>query len=1556
MRDERDYLAKVTFPKLRKLCRQRNVEFIDVDLRWGVTDEQKAEGKVLPICLAEIERCRPYFIGLIGERYGWVPEKIGADLIEEQGWLEGCGQKSVTELEILHGVLKNPAMASHAFFYFRDPRKSREIERRIRAERGYRPEPESSSLKLAALKEKIETSGLPVHRGYLNVEELDERVQRNLTRVINSLYPADARFDPLDQAAADHKAFAKRRLGFYIGREEYFAAIDAHIESESQPLVILGESGSGKSAFLANWAAKANENRNEQVFLLSHYIGSSPHSTDWATMLKRIMGEIKRLMGVAQDIPNDPAGLRAAFTNCLHKAAAKGRLILILDALNQLEDVDGAPDLIWLPPQIPANVRIILSTLPGRALDELERRHWPTLTIKGLDKDERRRFIRKFLRPYAKSLNPIQIDRIVEADQTRNPLFLRTLLEELRLFGKHEDLDGRIDYYLEAESAKRLYVKVLGRWEGDYEESCKGLVRQAMSCIWAARRGLSESELLDLLGPLQERRSGTSFFFGKFGFPKHKDMQTGTPLPAAYWAPLYLAAEESLILRSGLLDFAHDYLREAVGDVYLESDESRKAVHIRLADYFDNSEPGGRRIDELPWQLKSAREWKRLYGLLSDLDFFNAAWKTDPLEIKSHWAALESNSDFKMTVAYQPVLTDPARFRDFAWNVGRLFYDTGYLEQSLKLRDFNVTDSFQLKEYENMASALHNRASTLNSLGRREEAARSYEEAEKLYRKLEDSVGLAVSLNSQAVFFLEIGETEKAMNYLNEANSLYASIGDDLGQAQCMINQAEIHHQRGDLDKAIELFESAETLCRRHGDRLLLSTCAIGRASAYFDRGDRVEAFEQNRRAVPLARELGDKDRLISVLYTQGLIQLEQGKATEASGKFEEIELIGRDSGFIRGVIFGLLGKASVAEKLNDLKGALEYYREAESACRNTSSRDRLAEILSNQGLILQKLGEHLQSRKKYEESESISKQIDHRPNLATALRDQAIQLWKQGRLGEALAKSRESEELYNKMDHKQGMAISMDDQATILRDGGRVGEALTLMKSAEKLWRELDNKIGIAVCLGNQGLALQKLKDFDGAMKAHKEEEGIYREIDFLEGLQRSIGNQGVILETRGDLDGAMKCYKYQERIATQLRTMSEVMTSIGNQALIWDKRGNAGKALELLRQTETYFREHSELIDLQLALGNIGQILEEQGDSKGALERFREMEAICREAGHPEGLKKSLRCQADLYNDREDHEKALACAAELEKISAETNDDIALVSSLSRQAHCFKRMGDPGKALETLKQEENICRNLEHGAATADCLYRQALLMVSAGDPSAALATLAPRRELEIDPGNEDVTLTILRLEIAILLNQEGLDGAQAALGEYDGIIQNLDDAEARVWSLGIHSLIEQKRGKMDEAQRILKEQRRLLEEHGLKSDLLANITAQVNIALDRQQTREALALHLDHEQVAREIGNNDQLKEGLKMQICILMDLDELDKTWEKRIECEALCRESSDEDGLALCTLIKAATLEHRGEQAAAEAACREGLEGARCLPPERRDFIKGKLNEILRRVT
>ena len=121
MAEERDELVKRVFPEIRRTAEDRGVAVAEVDLRWGITDEQAAEGRVLPLCLGEIDNSRPFFLCVLGERYGWVPKSISQALRREFPWLKRARGRSVTELEILHAVLNAPSKTMTAFFYLRDP-------------------------------------------------------------------------------------------------------------------------------------------------------------------------------------------------------------------------------------------------------------------------------------------------------------------------------------------------------------------------------------------------------------------------------------------------------------------------------------------------------------------------------------------------------------------------------------------------------------------------------------------------------------------------------------------------------------------------------------------------------------------------------------------------------------------------------------------------------------------------------------------------------------------------------------------------------------------------------------------------------------------------------------------------------------------------------------------------------------------------------------------------------------------------------------------------------------------------------------------------------------------------------------------------------------------------------------------------------------------------------------------------------------------------------------------------------------------------------------------
>ena len=187
MHAEREELVKRIFPQLRKLCEDRGVTFAEVDLRWGITEEQAAEGKVLPICLAEIDRCRPYFISILGEHYGWVPEHIDDELVDQQPWLAEHRERSVTELAILHGALNNPETANRAYFYFRDPAFIDSLP--PEQQEDFTAESAEAAEKLERLKQRIRESGLAVRENYGDPQTLGQWVLEDLTTAINQEFP-----------------------------------------------------------------------------------------------------------------------------------------------------------------------------------------------------------------------------------------------------------------------------------------------------------------------------------------------------------------------------------------------------------------------------------------------------------------------------------------------------------------------------------------------------------------------------------------------------------------------------------------------------------------------------------------------------------------------------------------------------------------------------------------------------------------------------------------------------------------------------------------------------------------------------------------------------------------------------------------------------------------------------------------------------------------------------------------------------------------------------------------------------------------------------------------------------------------------------------------------------------------------------------------------------------------------------------------------------------------------------------------------------------------------
>ena len=84
----------------------------------------------------------------------------------------------------------------------------------------------------------------------------------------------------------EHEAFAASRSSQYVyvaTRDLLFTILDQHADTVEgdvkSPLVILGNEGSGKSAFLANWVMRRKEHKHKEEFLFQHFVGCSARSS-----------------------------------------------------------------------------------------------------------------------------------------------------------------------------------------------------------------------------------------------------------------------------------------------------------------------------------------------------------------------------------------------------------------------------------------------------------------------------------------------------------------------------------------------------------------------------------------------------------------------------------------------------------------------------------------------------------------------------------------------------------------------------------------------------------------------------------------------------------------------------------------------------------------------------------------------------------------------------------------------------------------------------------------------------------------------------------------------------------------------------------------------------------------------------------------------------------------------------------------------------------------------------------------------------------------------------
>ena len=645
MHGERDLLTRFVFPELRARAHARQIQVYEVDLRWGVTEEAARSHKALEICLGEISRCQ-YFLGLLGQRYGWVQEEYHIPDGPEFDWLrEFPAGRSITEIEMQHASLCDPEKAvGKAFFYFRHPSCLTTIPEKFR--QNFASESEEAEVNIEHLKSYIRTSGLEVYDGYPakwlgvieekqmlgGLEDFGQRVLHNLWNAIQKDFPEEEiGQDPISVATSLHEAFIENRASSFVGRKALLKQAKSLVEDRDEKIVLVaGKPGSGKSAFMAAFAQHYMECHGSTgpSCVLSHFIGAAPDSTNIASILTRLCHEMKRRFGVDLDVPEDYADLVKDWPDflkesVLNMAGKDTKLVVLIDGIDLLEDKHNGRAMDWVPAEIPDGVVIVLSGVESGSCVGILRKHKPApseVTVSAMDVLDKAEMVRRTLAKHRKTLDESpfnnQMKLLLTKKEANNPLYLHLACEELRVFGVFEE----VTVFLKKmpTTISTLLQEIITRMELEHGTE---VLATSLSLLSLVRNGLQEHELSGVL----------SLFIAE----KYSEVEG--MLPPMVISRL-LRSLQTFLQPSGkesanLLTLAHKDVEKAVRFRYMRGavSEQEKNFHKLLASYFKSeADPSGdglykgnnaRAYSELPFHLVAAGAWKELEETLCNIRF-----------------------------------------------------------------------------------------------------------------------------------------------------------------------------------------------------------------------------------------------------------------------------------------------------------------------------------------------------------------------------------------------------------------------------------------------------------------------------------------------------------------------------------------------------------------------------------------------------------------------------------------------------------------------------------------------------------------------------------------------------------------------------------------------------------------------------------------------------------------------------------------------------------------------------------------------------------------------
>lgn len=1200
MNEEREALVK-TFDSLRLEANRRNVSLSVVDLRWGITEEDMRSGKMLSVCLEETEHSHPFFIGLLGSRYGTSPDiselEKNPELEERYPWLRKDIEHrlSTTEIEMQYGVLRNPYDVDAAFFI----KNVQDIQT-------------NENEKLTWLKKQIWKQDRFAKEEYTSIEDLCKKVEIAIRNMLNKHFPEE-KYSRLRRERTAQKAYLNTKHNHYQRLQTDFNRLDQFLEGDETHLIITGPSGMGKSALIANWL-KEKEDEKEQLpyNIIYHFVGNSFSGNDYRQILQHICDEIYNLYGLErQEGMNEE--LKDEVQRILVEAGQKGKpLLIVIDGVNQIIGPDKSKLLYWLP-QAPQTTKYLFSTLEDDVTMEIFKRlDYSIHTIGKLDRHLREQFIIDYLHNVGKKPTQPQLNRILDDSENENMLVLKTLLDELISFGSNTQLDTRIDYYLSAASTEDFFDRMLQRMENDYSE-----VQRILSLIALSENGMTENELQTI-----SRVSNLDFHL--------------------FYCVLY----NHIVIRNGLISFSHQYITNAVWQRYnLADPEKAKPYRLQIISHtsINNRITRWRRISELSFQCYHTDNDEMLYKTILSFEafrYFNATDQGKAL-LARYWRKLLKSSPEKYQLkAYLDLSIENIAVTNVPYNqIGEfiltyfgdsktaMMYNQAYLSLII---DSNENDIVLAKAYYYIGWTYHEQGDNDNAL---ENCIKALQIREKVLGT--DHPDTADSYNDTGIVYNAKGDYDKALEFSIKALEIRKKIlgVKHLSTAMSYDNTGTVYNSKGDYHKALEYhFEALKIRLNILGTMHPLIAMSYNNIGLiYGELGNFKTALECHFKAMAIKEQvLGTEHpdtalsyNNISTIYSE---LKDYDKALEFLFKSLKINLKVMDSKHPT-IATTFMNIGTIYSSKGDYDKALEYHFKALEIDKEVLGREHpnIANTYNSIGCDYKERGEDGKALEYLLKAIDISEHIlgTSHPATATSYFNIGCVYEKQYDYHKALEYHLKALDIFKKSFgvYHYKTAISYNSISDIYMKDGNYDKALEYSSKAldirEKVLGSMHAET--AYSYNNIGLVFFNLHNYDKALTYYLKALKILEQIKGIEHPDTAMTyiNIGSVFTRLGEYDKAEEYYfKALDILERTLGTFhTDTAMSYSNISSIYQKKGDYDKALE-------YYFKALDILEQILGAGhpetavhycNIGTIYCDKGDYDKALQFCHKGLEIC-------------------------------------------------------------------------------------------------------------------------------------------------------------------------------------------------------------------------------------------------------------------------------------------------------------------------------------------------------